>query len=94
VIRVTDIPDGEGVAVRRGEAEIAVFRCGDTVRAVANRCPHAGGPLADGILAGDAVTCPLHGRRVDLRTGCVDDCDETVPVYDVTVVDGIVELWR
>ena len=28
-----------------------------------------GGPLADGIVADRCVTCPLHGRRFDLRTG-------------------------
>ena len=38
---------------------IAVFRTrAGTVRAVANRCPHKNGPLADGMLAGDAVVCP------------------------------------
>lgn len=94
MIRVTDIPENEGVAVRVGGAEVAVFRCPGGIRAVANRCPHAGGPLADGIVAGDTVTCPLHGRRVDLRSGSVDDCDDVVPVYSVEVVDGDVVLWR
>jgi nitrite reductase (NADH) small subunit len=94
LLALADIPDGEGRALRLASEEIAVFRCGDIVRAVGNRCPHAGGPLADGIVAGDSVTCPLHGRRVDLRSGCVDDCDEAVPVYDVEVVDDIVVLWR
>lgn len=94
MIRLDDLPDSEGVAVRLGAEEVALFRCGSTVRAVANRCPHAGGPLADGIVAGDTVTCPLHGRRVDLRTGSVDDCEESVAVYRVRVVDGAVELCR
>ena len=94
LLPLADIPDGEGRAVGVDAEEIAVFRCGDAVRAVGNRCPHAGGPLADGILAGDIVACPLHGRRVDLRSGEVDDCDAAVPVYDVEVVDGVVVLWR
>ena len=94
LLPLADIPDGEGRAVHLGDEEIAVFRCGDAVRAVGNRCPHAGGPLADGILSGDVVACPLHGRRVDLRSGEVDDCDAAVPVYDVEVVDGAVVLWR
>ena len=94
LLALADIPDGEGRAVRVDSEEIALFRCGDAVRAVGNRCPHAGGPLADGIVAGDTVTCPLHGRRVDLRSGCVEDCDEDVAVHDVEVIDGVVVLWR
>lgn len=90
MIRVADIPDGEGVAVRITSGEVAVFRCGSALHAIGNRCPHAGGPLSDGIVAGATVTCPLHGRRVDLHTGSVDDCDEDVPVYAVDVVDGAV----
>jgi nitrite reductase (NADH) small subunit len=94
LLSLADIPDGEGRALRVDSQEVAVFRCGEAVRAVGNRCPHAGGPLADGILAGDVVACPLHGRRVDLRTGEVDDCDASVPVYDVDVIEGVVVLWR
>ena len=94
LLALDDIPDGEGRALRVAGDDVAGCRCGDAVRAVGNRCPHAGGPLADGILAGDTVTCPLHGRRVDLRSGSVDDCDEAVPVYDVAVVDGLIVRWR
>jgi nitrite reductase [NAD(P)H] small subunit len=90
--RLIDLPDGEGRAMVLDGVEIAVFRRGDAVRAVGNRCPHAGGPLADGILAGDVVACPLHGRTVDLRTGAVADCDGTVPVLDVAVDAGVVVL--
>lgn len=68
--------------------EIAVFRCTGAVRAVSNACPHAGGPLADGLVAGDSVTCPLHGRVVDLRTGEVSDCEGAVRVHTVIVEDG------
>jgi nitrite reductase (NADH) small subunit len=32
-------------------------------------CPHRGGPLADGIIGGTIVICPLHGKRFDLATG-------------------------
>ena len=88
------VPPREGRAALVGDREIALFNLGDRFVAVDNRCPHRGGPLADGIVAGDTVTCPLHGRRVDLRSGSVDDCDESVPVYDVEVIDGVVVLWR
>ncbi len=34
-------------------------------------CTHKGGPLADGKLQGNIVTCPWHGRKFDVTTGKV-----------------------
>jgi nitrite reductase (NADH) small subunit len=39
------------------------------VFALRDSCPHKGGPLSQGIVHGHAVTCPLHGRVIDLATG-------------------------
>ncbi len=91
---LSDLPPREGRAVTVDGERIAVFRCDFGVRAVANACPHAGGPLADGVVAGDTVTCPLHMRVVDLCSGAVTDCAERVRVHDVAVEDGIVYLVR
>lgn len=33
------------------------------------RCPHLGGHLANGVLDGSIVTCPLHHSRFDLEDG-------------------------
>ncbi|MFN2568623.1 MAG: nitrite reductase small subunit NirD [Candidatus Dormibacteria bacterium] len=92
ICALADLPEREGRAVVVDGEEIAVFRCADGVRAISNACPHAGGPLADGIVAGDTVTCPLHGRVVDLRSGAVTDCDETVRVHDVVIEGGVILL--
>jgi nitrite reductase (NADH) small subunit len=89
---VGDLPLREGRAVTVNGERIAVFRCDGGVRAVSNACPHAGGPLADGVVAGDTVTCPLHQRVVDLRTGVVSDCEGRVRVHRVVVEDGVVYL--
>jgi Rieske Fe-S protein len=35
-------------------------------------CPHLGGPL-DGPVVDGCVTCPWHGYRFDVRTGCSAD---------------------
>ncbi|GAC1340522.1 MAG: nitrite reductase small subunit NirD [Candidatus Dormibacteria bacterium] len=92
VARVEDIPPREGRSVSVGGEDVALFRCAGGIRAVANVCPHAGGPLADGIVAGDTVACPLHGRIVDLLSGTVSDCAEPVRVFPVSVEDGVVWL--
>jgi len=87
-----DLPLREGRAVTVDGERVAVFRCDRGVRAISNACPHAGGPLADGIVAGDTVTCPLHMRVVDLITGEVTDCAQRVRVLDVVVEDGTIYL--
>ena len=48
---------------------VAVFNTAEGWRAVDAGCPHRGGPLADGLVADASVTCPLHLRRFDLRSG-------------------------
>jgi nitrite reductase/ring-hydroxylating ferredoxin subunit len=65
-----DIPAGEGRAHAVAGEQIAVFRLRDGhIRAVQATCPHAGGPLADGLIDGCVVICPLHNHTYDLTTG-------------------------
>ena len=66
---VHDIPLLEGRSTTVDGRRIAVFRLLDGFAAIDAHCPHAAGPLADGIVADSCVTCPLHGRRFDLQTG-------------------------
>ena len=94
IARVDDLPPREGRSVCVDGEEIALFRCDSGIRAIANECPHAHGPLADGIVAGDTVTCPLHGRGVNLLTGEVSDWETPVRVHTVTVDDGVIYLER
>ncbi|HKV63672.1 MAG TPA: nitrite reductase small subunit NirD [Candidatus Acidoferrum sp.] len=73
-IRITslqNIPLREGRAVCVSGREIAIFNLGDRLLAVDGRCPHKGGPLAEGIVTGDSVVCPLHAWKISLQTGNV-----------------------
>ena len=67
---ITAIPPGEGRTFRVGAERIAVFRTRQG-RVFASRaeCPHRGGPLADGLVGGHFVICPLHAWKFDLETG-------------------------
>jgi nitrite reductase (NADH) small subunit len=95
-IWVTDtenVPPREGRAVIVGGREIAIFNLGDRFLAADNICPHRGGPLADGIVAGDSVVCPLHGWKINLTSGQVDrpgDQAGCVRTYPTHVDHGIV----
>ena len=96
-VRVTttgSIPRREGRAVTLAGRQLAIFNLGDRYLALENRCPHAGGPLSDGIVSGCAVVCPLHAWKVRLDTGGVERpgsasaCVRTFP----TRVEGDVVL--
>ncbi len=95
VCPLEEIPSLGGRTVRAGQMEIAVFRLSDgRIRAVHNRCPHKQGPLADGIVSGDTVICPMHGRRISLQSGEVMPPDSgCVKTYAVKVEDGQVLLY-
>jgi len=97
-IRITpceNIPLREGRAVKVGGRDIAVFNLGDRFLAVDNRCPHNGGPLADGIVSGTTVVCPLHAWRVDLECGAVTkpaDSAICLRTFRTRVEEGVVQL--
>jgi nitrite reductase (NADH) small subunit len=83
------------VPVAGGE-EIAVFRTGaGAVYALVNRCPHKQGPLSQGIVHGDAVTCPLHNWRINLASGeAMGDDAGCVPTIPTKVDAGRVLISR
>ncbi len=65
-----DIPQLGSRLVETPQGNIALFRTSDDqVFAIADRCPHKGGPLSQGIVHGHVVTCPLHSWKIDLSTG-------------------------
>ncbi|MEM7477082.1 MAG: Rieske (2Fe-2S) protein [Planctomycetota bacterium] len=49
---------------------IAVFLQEGEIRAIDGMCAHQGGPIAQGQLHGDCVTCPWHGWQYDVTNGC------------------------
>lgn len=86
---VTDVPQGEGRAVRVGKKSIALFHTREGFKATQNACPHKEGPLADGIVAGCKVYCPLHNWGFDLCSGKgVDSAHGDIAVYPVQERDG------
>ena len=66
---MSDLPEDTGKVVEIEGQEIALFRVGDAAYAVENLCPHREGPLGEGELDGEVVTCPFHGWEVNVRTG-------------------------
>ncbi len=73
---------------------IAVFRTSeDTVFVLVDECPHRQGPLSEGIVAGNTVTCPLHNWVIDLAGGDALAPDEGgTPSLPVRIVAGQVHV--
>ncbi|NYT05495.1 MAG: Rieske (2Fe-2S) protein [Methanomicrobiales archaeon] len=71
VARTGDVAEGSMKKVRAGDHEILLAYIGGAYYAADARCPHMGGDLSRGTLAGTIVTCPLHHSQFDLAGGQV-----------------------
>jgi NAD(P)H-dependent nitrite reductase small subunit len=87
VAAVADVAPGSGTCVEVNGKQIALFNVGGTFRAIDGVCPHRGGPLGEGELEGNTVTCPWHAWQFDLTTGESLTDDSSVACYEVKV-DG------
>ena len=95
ICAVDDVPVlGSRVVRRASGGDIAIFRNGeDRVFALLDRCPHKGGPLSQGIVFGERVSCPLHGWAIQLHDGCATAPDVgCTRAFAVSVVDGDVHI--
>jgi nitrite reductase/ring-hydroxylating ferredoxin subunit len=73
------------------EHDIAVFRIDDVAYAISNVCPHKReAVLHKGFVQGGTVTCPLHGRQYDIRSGENLTSGRSIVTYPVLETDGYV----
>ncbi|MFH2054911.1 MAG: Rieske 2Fe-2S domain-containing protein [bacterium] len=69
-IATTDqVPDDEGLMLEVDGLPIALFRVDGKYYAVEDVCPHQESSFEGGELEGEEVTCPLHGWRLNVKTG-------------------------
>jgi NADPH-dependent 2,4-dienoyl-CoA reductase/sulfur reductase-like enzyme/nitrite reductase/ring-hydroxylating ferredoxin subunit len=66
---LADVPPDGVVAGRVGDKAAVLVRDGDTLVIVGGKCTHYSGPLAEGLVVGGTIRCPLHHACFDLRTG-------------------------
>ena len=91
---LSDIPPQGARVVKTAQGCVAVFRTAtDQVFAIDDACPHKGGPLSEGIVHGNSVTCPLHAWVFSLETGMAQGVDEgSVNSYPARVEAGRILL--
>jgi nitrite reductase/ring-hydroxylating ferredoxin subunit/uncharacterized membrane protein len=95
VARDEQIPEGTPTLVSAAGYGLLLHRSGGEIRALADRCTHAGGPLHEGEVDEElCVTCPWHGSRFRLADGAVVRGPATAPqpAFEVRVSDGNVEV--
>lgn len=94
VAKVTDLEPGTCQSVEVEGYWVALFNVEGTIYALDNTCPHAGGPLGEGKLRGDIVTCPWHGWRFNVRTGLrPENPDFQAGCYRVNIEGDEIRVW-
>jgi NAD(P)H-dependent nitrite reductase small subunit len=97
VCEFDDILPDAGVAALIDDKQIAIFRVGDNVHALANFDPHSDANVLSRGLVGDVqaepvVASPIYKHHFSLITGrCIENADMSVPVYPARVTDG--RVW-
>jgi nitrite reductase/ring-hydroxylating ferredoxin subunit/uncharacterized membrane protein len=94
VAALDDLPDGTPHRVAADGTPVLLLRQGSQIRAIGATCPHLGGPLDEGAIEGDTVTCPWHGSVLSLDDGALIHGPAMMPVaaYEVRVEDGRIAI--
>ena len=77
--------DGEEVVIANSEGKFFAF---------SNACTHVGGPLVEGELEGDTVTCPWHATVFNVASGAAlqGPGRDPVPTYQLRVEGDDIQI--
>lgn len=94
VLQEEELPVGKNRAVEAHGRSILLCRTADGIFAITNECTHQKMALEGGRMRGNAIFCPEHGVRFDLRTGCPSGTltDQPLQCFDVRIADGFIEV--
>jgi len=98
VAELSALPDGKTLVKTVDDVPILLFRTGDHVTAMVERCSHQTGPLGEGEVVGTGdeacVVCPWHGSTFRLRDGVAvhGPAANDQPVLRSRVSAGVVEI--
>ena len=89
VASLSEVPEGEVLAVDAGDKRVCLANVDGEVYAFADNCSHRDFPLSQGELDTDdcTITCEWHGARFDIRPGavCSPPATRPIPVYPCKV---------
>ena len=89
VAELSDLEEGVPKVVTLDEQEILLFKKDEKIYAYGNNCTHYGGPLNEGYVSGQEVTCPWHNARFNLKNGKLNapPALDDLPHYQVRLED-------
>jgi nitrite reductase/ring-hydroxylating ferredoxin subunit/uncharacterized membrane protein len=90
----TELPEGEPHRAEVNGIGVLVVRQHGKIYALGEKCAHLGGPLSEGKLEGNTITCPWHGSKYDLESGKVLDGPSAFaqPCWEARIRNGQVEV--
>lgn len=94
ICKVSELPPGERIFFEINDHSVVLINLDGECFAIGDICTHDDGPLGDGEIEGDAIICPRHGARFDIRTGKVlrFPAVENIPTYPVKVENGVISI--
>ena len=94
IAKSDELQPGQGKMVEVDDKKIALFNVAGAFYAIDNTCTHRGGPLSEGELNGNQVTCPWHGAVFDVTTGQVSrlPAPKGVSSYNIRIEGGDIEV--
>jgi NAD(P)H-dependent nitrite reductase small subunit len=85
---LSELTEGHGKYVEIDGFQLAVFLSNGHPYALDNTCPHAGGPLSDGIVDDGCAVCPWHDWRFKLDSGQLCDASHiTISTYKTRLLE-------
>src|SRR2546425_11440079 len=94
IASTTGLAPGEAKCGEGAGKKIALFNLDGTFFAIDDTCTHRGGPLSEGEVSGEEVTCPWHGAVYNIKPGAVlgPPAPRGVASYAVRVQGSDVEV--
>jgi len=93
IAKADEVSVGNGIVVETNGKCFAVFNVDGAFHVIDNTCLHRGGPLGEGDLEGDMVTCPWHGWEYNVKTGhCVNNPSSIIKSYQTVLEEGEVKI--
>ena len=86
VAQTKDLEPGQRKIVEVNGRAIALFNIDGNFYALDNTCLHMGGPVGEGYVEGNVVTCPWHGWQYNVETGETEfEPDQKLQTFEVKV---------
>jgi nitrite reductase (NADH) small subunit len=91
-LKESELAAGQAKNVTLEGKEIALYNVEGTFYATDNTCLHAAGPLGEGTLDKETITCPLHGWQYNVTTGKHAFSEQKLQTYEVKKENGEIQV--